>query len=142
MCDRINVQNNPVNLVDPWGLLVLGGGLSGSAAALVGVDGSVAVVHAIGNDTGVLVNVGGSAGAQAALGVGFTGIVAPFADSVNDLKGTTFDYQLRLGFQLTISIPLKAIPARTGWLCAGPLRPKPIIKHPMFITASRILKRH
>lgn len=101
----IYVLNDPVNLVDPMGLLVLGFGGGASAGLGVAADGTAAVITS-GNDVGAMVTMGGSFGPQIAASAGASVIIAPLANSVNDLSGATIDLQLRLGIQATISLPV------------------------------------
>jgi len=100
----VYVLNDPVNLVDPEGLLVLGFGGGASGGFGVAGDGTVAVISS-GHDVGVMSTMGGSFGPQIAASAGPSVVVAPFANSVNNLSGGTIDLQLRLGFQATISFP-------------------------------------
>ena len=49
---------------------------------------------------------GGSSGPQFAATAGGTGIVAPFANSIYDSQGASYDFHIRIAAQLTISVPM------------------------------------
>jgi hypothetical protein len=102
----IVVQDDPVNLIDPLGLFVIGGGGSGSLGAFGVADvAGGAVIDTSGNVAGFAYG-GVSSVPQFAASAGGTVIVAPFAKTVTDIQGATFDLQIRFAFQATVSVPV------------------------------------
>jgi RHS repeat-associated protein len=100
------VLGNPLGLQDYTGLIVWGVGGAGSFGALGVGDGYVGAAWDNNSEGAATVTVASiSGGLQAAAGLGGSVVIAPFADSVHDLQGVTFDLQLRLLVNLTISIP-------------------------------------
>ncbi len=99
------VGNSPINFTDPIGLLVLGLGGSGSGGAWGVLDGAGGVVFD-GVNVDSYAYAGGSSGPQFAATSGGTGIVAPFANSIYDIQGPSFDFHIRIAAQLTISVPI------------------------------------
>ena len=99
------VLNDPINLVDPNGLFVIGvhGGGSGGAGGVV--EGSVSVVVDHTGDVAAAVDISGTFGpmltADASAGI----VIAPFANT-SDLAGEYSRVNIGLGlFGLTIAIP-------------------------------------
>lgn len=86
--DRINVQNNPINFIDPYGLLTGGLGFDISGA-LIGFGGTVNVqiVKDTKGDTGLAITYGGGGYADlAGISAQTTGGITT-ANSINDLSG-------------------------------------------------------
>lgn len=98
--------NSPTNLTDPSGLLVIGAGGSFAGGGLGVVDGAAGVVVDFKGNVGGFVSGSGSVGFQFAAASGGTVLVAPFADTIYDLNGNTFDIHLRVGADVTLSIPI------------------------------------
>jgi hypothetical protein len=103
--DRINVQNNPVNLIDPEGLFVIGVHGGGSGGIVGVVEGSVSAVVDHTGDVAVAADFSGTMGpmvtADASAGI----VIAPFANT-SDLAGESKRVNVGLGlFGLTFSIP-------------------------------------
>lgn len=100
------VLNSPLNYRDPSGLLVVGGGGGATLATpVVSADGTGGAIGDLNGNIAGIATVGLSVGPQLGLGVSPSVIIAPLASSVCDLQGQTFDFHLRLLYQLTISIP-------------------------------------
>jgi hypothetical protein len=96
--DRINVQNNPVNAIDPYGLLniLIGGG--GSAVGVGGVEGSAGVVinPGVGEskaDVGVFGSGGGGLGVNASADA-FIGYIK---GDISNVSGTTINQNCTVG---------------------------------------------
>ncbi|MGD9853156.1 MAG: RHS repeat-associated core domain-containing protein [Nitrospirales bacterium] len=99
------VFNSPTNFRDPSGLLVVGGGGSGSLAGAWGVDGAGGFLFDTSGNVGLFGYGGPSFGYQIAASYGTTVLIAPFANTIGDIQGTTFDVNFRWGNNLTFSFP-------------------------------------
>jgi RHS repeat-associated protein len=102
----VYAQNNPVNLIDPYGLFIWGAHGNASGGVIAAIDGTAALlVKGLFNDIGLEADISGSFGPQitADLGAGF--VIAPFADCISDLGGESMKINLRAFIGIDISIP-------------------------------------
>jgi hypothetical protein len=86
-------------------LLAIGITGGGSIGLFGAVEGSAGAAIDHGNVVG-LANGNISAGIQASASAGASIIVAPFISDASNLTGGSFDLHLRLGFPVTISVPI------------------------------------
>src|SRR5207245_1808712 len=101
------VLSNPLRFKDTLGLLVLGTRAGGTLATPV-IAGDVTIAGVV-DSNGDYANIaygGVSTGPQIAAVAGPSIVFAPFAN-IDDLSGQSFDIQLMLLVQLTISIPIE-----------------------------------
>ena len=96
------VLNDPVNLVDPLGLFAFGIGISGEAAAFVGVEGSAMIVFDDDGNLGIALTGGFSVGPQLAAGAGGQVGVYPGANTIYDLNGTSGIAKIRVGSNVEV----------------------------------------
>ena len=118
------VLNNPVNFTDPFGLFVFGVAESGTLAAGPGGDVAAGIVADFNGNVAGIVSGGISAGPQFAATASPSVIIAPFAENVSDLQGTTLDIQIRFVAQLTISIPVQVGPKDANGITPVNFTPK------------------
>ena len=92
MHDRINVQNNPINRIDPYGLFDLFGFVEGDVVGILGLEGGVGVVVDLNKlgESGVFATGAGAIGAN-------LGIAAGGGFAIRDIEGVSYNLDINAG---------------------------------------------